>query len=100
MRPIPSQPSHPVFPPAHSSFALAIAFLLLLAGAAPAATLRLNNVTEVAGRETEVPVQLIAQGTENALSFSLSFDPAAMTFVGEIAGAGSTGASVIRNTNQ
>src|SRR5438445_8933999 len=93
MRPIPSHPSQ-------SSAAPAIACLLLLAMTSPAATVRVSNVTEVAGRETEVPVQLVAQGTENALSLSLSFDPAAMSFVGETVGAGGTGASLMRNTNE
>jgi subtilase family serine protease len=81
--------------------AASLAVLLLAADLAPAAsTVRVVNVTEVAGRETEVPVQLIAQGTENALSFSLSFDPALLTFLGDATGAGAAGASVIRNTNQ
>jgi subtilase family serine protease len=76
------------------------AVLFLLAMPALARTLRIGTVTEVAGREVAVPVQLVAQGDENALSFSLSWNSTLMTFLGDTAAAGSAGASLIRNTNQ
>ncbi len=66
----------------------------------PERSLRSSPVTEVASREITLPVSLYGQGNENALSFSLGFDPARLTYRGETAGAGAVGASLMVNTNQ
>jgi len=58
------------------------------------------GVTEVAGRQTALSVSLLGLGNENALSFSLSFDPTRLTYLGQSAGAGATGTSLLVNTNQ
>jgi hypothetical protein len=44
-------------------------------------------------------VDLVAQGDENALGFSLTFDPATIRFVKASLGSGATGAAFIQNTN-
>jgi hypothetical protein len=58
------------------------------------------GVTEVAGRQTALSVSLLGLGNENALSFSLSFDPTRLTYLGQSAGAGAVGTSLLVNTNQ
>ena len=79
----------------------ALALLLPWASAQAATTaVRLTSVTEVAGREVTVPVQLVAQGTENALSFSLAWNPTLLSYLGETVGPGAVGAALIPNTNQ
>ena len=60
----------------------------------------LAGVTEVSGREVVLPLSFVGHGTENALSFSLSFDPALLTYQGDMTGAGAAGAVLNRNTNQ
>jgi hypothetical protein len=46
-----------------------------------------------------VAVELVAQGTENALSFSVTFDPAMVLFANASLGSGATGAALVQNTN-
>ena len=48
---------------------------------------------------TSLAVQIAAKGTETALGFSLTFDPAKVRFAGSSLGSGATGASLIANTN-
>jgi hypothetical protein len=84
-------------------FAPLLVFLCLAAASALAQcprTLSLAGVTEVAGRQTTLPISLVSTGGENALSFSLTFDPARLTYLGQAAGAGATGTSLFVNTNQ
>jgi hypothetical protein len=47
-----------------------------------------------------VSVQLAAQGGENSIGFSVSFDPAAARFVNAALGSGATGAVLFQNTTQ
>jgi hypothetical protein len=47
-----------------------------------------------------VAVQLAAQGTENAVSFSIAFDPASASFISASLGNGASGAEMYVNTNQ
>ena len=44
-------------------------------------------------------VELVAQGNENSLGFSVTFDPAMIRFVNASLGAGAAGAALIQNTN-
>jgi hypothetical protein len=46
-----------------------------------------------------VVVELVAQGDENALGFSLTFDPTLIRFVNASLGSGAAGAALIQNTN-
>lgn len=90
---------------ARAAAALGKAFLLLclLGGAAFADTTRqlsVSGVTEVSGRQTSLSVSLNGAGNENALSFSLSFDPAKLTYLGQSLGSGASGTSLLANTNQ
>lgn len=62
-------------------------------------TIRVPNTTAVIGQDITVPVQFIAQGNENALGFSVQFDPTLMTFKGAVAGSAASGSSLNVNTN-
>src|SRR5205085_7634307 len=46
-----------------------------------ARTVRVGNVSGAPGDTISVPVELLAQGNEAGLSFSLSFTPSVLTFV-------------------
>lgn len=48
----------------------------------------------VAGQTREIPVTLLASGEENALAFSVSYDPAGLRFVGAVKGSGSKTATL------
>ncbi len=43
--------------------------------------IRIVNVVARPGDPVEVPIELVSQGDENAIGFSVSFDPAHLTFV-------------------
>jgi hypothetical protein len=43
----------------------------------------------VAGLTQEIPVTLVTSGEENAIAFSVSYDPAVLAFVGAVKGSGS-----------
>ena len=65
----------------------------------PPSQLQVVSGASSSGR-TDVPINLIASGVENALGFSLQFDPALLTFLGLSPGSGANGAAVLFNTNQ
>src|SRR5581483_7004755 len=65
----------------------------------PPSVIQVVNVTAASGIIT-VPINLIAQGNENALGYSINFDPTLLTFTGINLGSGAQGASLISNTNQ
>ncbi|HEV2393016.1 MAG TPA: LamG-like jellyroll fold domain-containing protein, partial [Verrucomicrobiae bacterium] len=52
------------------------------------------------GQPATASISLAAQGVENALAFSLSFDPSLVTFAGAGLGTGAQGVTVYANTNQ
>ncbi|MBI1765202.1 MAG: putative Ig domain-containing protein [Acidobacteria bacterium] len=52
------------------------------------------------GSPVSVPIELVAQGDENALSFSLTFDPAVLSNPQAALGSDAGAASMIANTNQ
>ncbi|GDY21177.1 hypothetical protein LBMAG56_25230 [Verrucomicrobiota bacterium] len=61
---------------------------------------RVVNATGVAGQSVSVTLQLAAQGDENALGFSVNFDPAKLAFTSAVLGSGAAGATLNANTNQ
>jgi hypothetical protein len=65
----------------------------------PPSLIKVVSVTATSGIVT-VPINLIAQGSENALGFSLNFNNTALTFIGVTLGSNASGASLIYNTNQ
>ena len=67
--------------------------------ACPERSLSIAGVTGVAGRETALSISLVGTGSENGLSFSLSFDPARLTYLGQTLGAGAVGTGLFVNTN-
>lgn len=83
-------------------------FELLNAEATPVAaginqqsrTLRIGNASIERGQQGTVMIELNAQGNENALGFSLSFDPAQLQFVSAALGNGATGATLNINNLQ
>ncbi len=63
-------------------------------------TVRTINSNFTRGQIGTIQIALDAQGNENAVSFSLQFDPKAMSFVEATAGDGANGAAVIVNASQ
>lgn len=84
-----------------------IALLLIYSGlqsspasAAQARELRVVGGAVVAGQTANIPVELIAQGNENALGFSLNFNPAIFSNPLVSLGSGAGGATLNSNTLQ
>ncbi|MGH9768265.1 MAG: S8 family serine peptidase, partial [Blastocatellia bacterium] len=69
-------------------------------GAGQARTLRALNANFTPGQANTLNIELQAQGGENALGFSLNYDPAVLTFVSADVGGGATGATLLTNTSQ
>jgi len=66
----------------------------------PPATVRVVSGVGAGGTEVLVPVELLANGTENALGFSLNFNPGVLGYVGASLGAGApSGAALLINAN-
>jgi Concanavalin A-like lectin/glucanases superfamily/Immunoglobulin I-set domain/Immunoglobulin domain/Cohesin domain len=63
-------------------------------------TLTISNSTVQAGQSCQVSVLLNSQGNENALGFSVAFDPSRLNFVSVLPGNSTTNAEFIANTNQ
>ena len=68
--------------------------------AVSARALQIGSTNATSGTEAAVPVQMLSLGDENAVSFSLSFDPARLRFGGVVLGAGTGGATLLASTNQ
>lgn len=66
---------------------------------AQARAIRAVNASFERGQNGTLTLELDAQGNENALGFSLSFDPAQLRFVSAIPGNGATGMTLNVNTN-
>ena len=65
-----------------------------------ARAVRAMNTSFQRGQNGTLVIELDAQGNENALGFSLSFDPAQLRFVSASLGSGAANASLNSNTNQ
>jgi hypothetical protein len=59
-----------------------------------------GSTTLAEGEAGSVPVTLTSLGTENALGFSLAFDPTLVTYVGTSAGTDAAGATLLVNSSQ
>lgn len=69
----------------------------------PQTNARLVRVVATSGAPSNpvsVPIELVSQGDENALSFSLTFDPAVLSNPQAVLGSDAGGASIIPNPNQ
>jgi hypothetical protein len=66
----------------------------------PPANVIVSNVTVAAGNTITVPVVLLANGNENAVGFSLNFDPTKLSFADATVGADAAAASLLVNSNQ
>jgi len=67
----------------------------------PAPTVRVVSVTAGPGSSTDIPVQMVARGNENALGFSLNFNPAMLNFTGVTLGANApAGVTLIVNDQE
>jgi hypothetical protein len=71
-------------------------------GAGPSASriVSASSLTLVPGQIGAISINLAAQGNENALGFTLSFDPALVSLTGVKPGTDASGATLIVNTNQ
>ena len=65
-----------------------------------ARVVRAMNASFQRGQNGTLVIELDAQGNENALGFSLNFDPAQLRFVSASVGSGAANASLNSNTNQ
>jgi len=65
----------------------------------PASVLVEQGTADSFGNVT-VPILLLANGNENALGFSLNFDPALLSYTNITLGTGAAGASLVINSNQ
>ena len=66
----------------------------------PVAAVRVVGVSGPAGGSVAVPIVLVANGNENALGFSLNFDPTLLAYASLSLGSGATGGALLFNTNQ
>jgi hypothetical protein len=60
----------------------------------------LNNTTLNQGQSGTISVNLLSQGDENGLGFSLSFDSVNVSYMGATLGSGARGAALNVNTNE
>ncbi len=67
---------------------------------AAARAVRVVPTILVRGSQAAVVIELEAEGNENALSFSLSFDPAQLSYLSAATGSGASGAALLVNANQ
>lgn len=61
--------------------------------------IRIVNTSVTSGGTVIVPIQIAAKGNENALSFSLAFDPSKLAFTSMALGADAQNAVLVVNTN-
>jgi hypothetical protein len=66
----------------------------------PPATIRVVSTNAVTGAYFSVPIMLVANGNENAMAFSLSFDPSRLLYSSTTLGSGAAGADLLLNTTQ
>lgn len=81
-----------------NDFGAATSSVATLAVVYPPATVRVPNVQAPGGLVT-LPVELVANGNENAAAFSLQVDPSRASYVSARAGDDALGASLVINTN-
>ena len=62
-----------------------------------ASVVRMGSVTGFSGGIVSVPVELVSQGIENALGFSINFDPAKLEFRGAELAPDAVGSQLIQN---
>lgn len=67
---------------------------------AGARALRVVKASGQAGGSLIVPIEMAAIGDENAVGFSLHFDPARLSFASVVLGSGADDSTLILNTNQ
>ncbi len=66
----------------------------------PPALVQAGTVGGLGAHAVTVPIFLVANGNENALTFTLDFNPALLTYVGIVPGGGAPGAALVPNTSQ
>jgi len=64
---------------------------------APARSVRVSNVTATRGSNVSIPIILLSEGDENALGFSLTFDPAILGNPQSVLGKDAVGAQFFPN---
>ncbi len=66
----------------------------------PPAALRVVSVSAMGGEQVTVPVEIVANGDENGLQFSLSYNPSLLAYSGVRLGPDLLDATLVVNTNQ
>ena len=72
----------------------------LLTVVLPPASVRVISTNAMSGTSVTVPITLTANGNENALGFSLSFDPQELVYASTTLSTNASGASLLLNTSQ
>ncbi len=68
--------------------------------ALPPSAVRVVSTNAMAGGSVTLPIELIANGNENALGFSINFPTNQLTYANVVLGSGASGATLLINTNQ
>jgi len=71
----------------------------LCGGTTPSRVVRVVNASGSPGGTVNVPVEMVSQGNENAIGFSLTYDTAILSAPGTMAGSGAPNATFNANTN-
>src|SRR6185369_8732923 len=66
----------------------------------PPGSIQVAGATATVAGTVSLPINLVANGNENALSFTLNFDPTLLTYKEAILGSGASGASLFLNQSQ
>jgi uncharacterized protein (TIGR03437 family) len=90
----------PVVPSTSPQFSSVESAAMFGAEAGQARTLRALNANFSPGQPGMLNIELEALGGENAVGFSLNYDPAALSFVSAELGSGAQGATLLSNTTQ
>jgi hypothetical protein len=89
---------HVVVSDSHTSVNSSNATLSVIAP--PVATVAVVTTSTTGGTTFDLPINLVANGNENALSFTLNFDPARLTFSAINLGSNATNGLILPNTSQ
>jgi hypothetical protein len=83
-----------------NSLGMATSSVVRLTVTYPPALISIGGTNAVSGRLVSLPVTIRANGNENALSFSLTYTPSRLLFVGAILGSGVEGGALLINDSQ
>jgi hypothetical protein len=83
-----------------NSFGTVTSSTAVLTVAPSPALVQASNSSGVGSRAVTVPILLVAKGDENALAFTLDFDPKVLAYASVVPGSGATNAALVSNAGQ